>query len=33
MEARLATPPWRRAVTDAGTVAVALADRLLGRRG
>jgi hypothetical protein len=33
VEARLATPPWRRAVTGAGTAAVALADRLLGRRG
>jgi hypothetical protein len=33
LEDRLATPPWRRAVTGAGTAAVALADRLLGRRG
>ena len=33
LESRLTTPPWRRAVADAGTAAAALADRLLRRRG
>ena len=33
MESRLATPPWRRAVADAGTAAAALVDRLLRHRG
>lgn len=32
LESRLATPPWRRAVVDAGTAAAALAGRLLRRR-
>ena len=33
LESRLTTPPWRRAVADAGTVAAALVDRLLRHRG
>jgi hypothetical protein len=33
LESQLATPPWRRAVADAGTAAAALVDRLLRHRG